>query len=219
MTTLVPAIEALVMALRHQILSGELGPRAPLNQNQLAAAFDLNRSQVREGLTVLSEERLVLMRPYATAVVAPLSLDEFQELHEVRLALEPMLSRLALPAVPRHHILQMRELLKLMAEADDGATWLNANDDFHGLLYRNANRPWLVEIVDRARRLTTRYTRVLLVEIKDRSADDQHGDILAAIEAQDGPELERRLIAHMRRGHDAVLGHMVQHPELLDSEH
>lgn len=218
MTTLVPAIEELVKDLRSQILSGELAPRAPLNQNQLATAFGLNRSQVREGLTVLSEERLVLMRPYATAVVAPLSLGEFQELHEVRMALEPMVSRLALAAVPRHHILQMRELVRTMQETEDGATWLDANDEFHGLLYRQSNRPWLIEIVDRARRLTSRYTRVLLFEMNDRTAETEHVEILEAIEAQDATALEARLIAHMRSGHDNVLQHMAQHPELLDSD-
>lgn len=218
MTTLVPAIEELVDGLRRQILSGELGPRSPLNQNQLASAFDLNRSQVREGLTVLSEERLVLMRPYATAVVAPLSLDEFQELHEVRMALEPLLSRLALATVPRHHILQMRELVKTMQDTDDGATWLDANDEFHALLYRQANRPWLVEIVDRARRLTSRYTRVLFVEMKDRTAEVEHVAILEAIEAQDSKELERLLVDHMKSGHDMVLQHLAQHPELLESD-
>lgn len=216
MTGLVPAIELLVQELRRQILSGELGPLAPLNQNQLASRFDLNRSQVREGLTVLSEERLVLMRPYATAVVAPLSLEEFQELHEIRLSLEPLLSRLALPTVSRHHLLQMRDLVETMQETDDGATWLDANDEFHGILYRQAKRPWIVEIVDRARRLTSRYTRVLLFEVKNRSAETEHLEILDAIENQDPHVLEERLVSHMRNGHDIVLQHLAQHPELLD---
>ena len=218
-TTLVPPIEELVNGLRRQILSGELGPLAPLNQNQLADAFNLNRSQVREGLTVLSEERLVLMRPYATAVVAPLSLEEFQELHEVRMALEPLLSRLALATVSRHHILRMQELVKTMQETDDGATWLDANDEFHGLLYRQAKRPWLVEIVDRARRLTSRYTRVLLFEVQNRTAETEHLEILEAIESHDPKVLETLLIAHMKSGHDIVLQHLAQHPELLDGGH
>lgn len=217
-TTVVPAIEALVSGLRRQILAGELGPGSPLNQNQLATAFGLNRSQVREGLTVLSEERLVLMRPYATAVVAPLSLHEFQELHEVRMVLEPMLSRLALATVPRYLVLQMREVVQTMQETHDGATWLDANDEFHGLLYRQADRPWIVEIIDRARRLSSRYTRVLVFEMQNRNAEMEHVEILQAIEAQDAEKLVDTLIAHMKSGHDMVLQHLAQHPELLGSE-
>jgi DNA-binding GntR family transcriptional regulator len=216
MTTVVPAIELLVRGLRSRILSGDLGPGAPLNQNELATAFDLNRSQVREGLSVLAEERLVRMRPYATAVVAPLSLEEFQELHEVRIALEPMLSRLALPMVTRQHILQMGEFIKIMEETDDGTTWLDANDEFHAVLYRLANRPWLVEIADRARRLNSRYTRVLVFEMQNRKGEPEHLEILEAIESQDTKELERRLISHIKGGHDLVLQHLAYHPELLE---
>lgn len=216
MTSLVPAIEELVATLRRQILSGELGPGAPLNQNELATRFRLNRSQVREALTALAEERLVRMRPYATAVVAPFSLDEFQELHEIRIALEPMLSRLALPAVNRQHVLQMRQLIETMAQTSDGATWLDANDEFHGILFRLANRPWLVEIVDRARRLNSRYNRMLVFELEDRHGEQDHRDILEAIENQDSKALETRLTNHIKTGHDVVLQHLVQHTELLD---
>jgi DNA-binding GntR family transcriptional regulator len=219
MTSLVPAIEELVATLRRQILSGKLGPGSPLNQNELATRFRLNRSQVREALTALAEERLVRMRPYATAVVAPFSLDEFQELHEIRIALEPMLSRLALPAVTRQHVLQMRRLIETMAETTDGATWLDSNDEFHGILFRLANRPWLVEIVDRARRLNSRYNRVLVFELEDRHGEQDHRDILEAIESQDSKALETRLISHIKSGHDVVLQHLVQHTELLDVAH
>ncbi len=218
MTTVVPAIEELVTGLRRDILSGALQPGTPLNQNDLARASDLNRSQVREGLTVLAEERLVRMRPYTTAVVAPLSLEEFQELHDVRVTLEPLLSRLALTAATRHHVLQMREKMRTMKAAEDGATWLEANDEFHAVLYRQAPRPWIVEIVDRARRLNSRYTRVLILDLDNRSGEQEHVEILEAIEAQDGNELEKRLREHIRSGHDLVLHHLVEHPELLGSE-
>lgn len=216
MTTLVPAIEVMVSSLRSRILSGDLGPGTPLNQNELAAEASLNRSQVREALTVLAEERLVKMRAYATAVVAPLSLEEFQELHDVRVALEPLLSRLALPTVTRHHILQMRELIRTMEETRDGTTWLDANDSFHRILYREANRPWIIEIVDRARRMNSRYTRVLVVDMENRRGEGEHMEILESIEHQDSKELETRLVDHIRSGHDLVLQHLLEHPEMLD---
>ena len=216
-TGLVPGVDKMVRDLRGQILSGELKPSAPLNQNDLSAAFDLNRSQVREGLSALAEERLVRMRPYATAVVAPLSLDEFQELHEIRVALEPLLSRLALPAVTRQHILQMRQFLQRMEGATDGATWLEANDQFHASLYRLARRPWMVEIADRARRLNRRYTRVLVFEMNDRTAEHEHHQILSLIENRDSKELEVCLLDHIKGGHDLVLGHLDHHPDLLDN--
>ena len=133
---------------------------------------------------MLSEERLVLMRAYATAVVAPLHLAEFEELHEIRMALEPLLSQMALPNLPRHHLLKMRGLNQLMQETDDGQTWLDANDEFHALLYREADRPWMVEIVDRARRLYSRYTRILVFEMGSRQGELEHVGIMEAI---DGP--------------------------------
>jgi DNA-binding GntR family transcriptional regulator len=216
-TVLPPASDGLAGHLRQRILSGELAPRAPLNQNDLANEYGLNRSQVRDALRTLAHERLVVMRAYATAIVAPLSLYEFQELHELRMALEPMLARIALPSILRPHVLQMRELLRVMSETEDGATWLDANDEFHELLYRQAARPWILEIVERARRLSTRYTRILIFELGSRDPDAEHAEILDVIEAQDFAGLERLLTAHMRKGHDLVFGHLIQHPEMLDA--
>jgi DNA-binding GntR family transcriptional regulator len=106
-----------------------------------------------------------------------------------------------------------------MAETTDGATWLDSNDEFHGILFRLANRPWLVEIVDRARRLNSRYNRVLVFELEDRHGEQDHRDILEAIENQDSKALETRLISHIKSGHDVVLQHLVQHTELLDVAH
>ena len=161
---------------------------------------------------------MVLMRAYATAVVAPLSLSEFEELHEIRMALEPLLSQMALPTLPRHHLLKMRELNELMQGSDDGETWLNANDEFHALLYRETDRPWMVEIVDRARRLTSRYTSILVVKMGSRQGELEHVGIMEAIEGQDTRELGRRLSAHMESGYDLVIKHLARHPELLGSQ-
>jgi DNA-binding GntR family transcriptional regulator len=104
-----------------------------------------------------------------------------------------------------------------MTETTDSATWMEANDEFHATLYRLANRPWLVEIVDRARRLNSRYNRVLIVILDDRNAEHDHRSILEAIEAQDSRGLEERLTTHIKVGHDAVLRHLLDHPELLDN--
>jgi DNA-binding GntR family transcriptional regulator len=131
-----------------------------------------------------------------------------------------MLSRMALQTLPRHLVLRMRQLVQDMEDTEDGATWLDANDEFHGLLYRQANRPWIVEIVDRARRLTARYTRVLIVDMNRRSQIGrvEHSDILDAIELRDSKLLETRLVDHMRSGHDIIVQHLAANPQLLTDQ-
>ena len=44
----------------------------------------------------------------------------------------------------------------------------------------------------------------------------EHLEIPAAIETQEPKELEHRLIAHVKSGHDLVLQHLLQHAELLE---
>jgi DNA-binding GntR family transcriptional regulator len=191
--------------LRRRIITGDFAPGAPINQNEIAAALGVSRSPIRDAIAALAAERLVLTKAHATAVVAPVSLDDLQELYELRMAIEPSLSRLALPNLNRVTLLHMEEQLQTMETSEDLAEWLVTNDRFHADLYRAAARPRMVEIVDRARQQTGRYTRMLITEVGAESSNLQHRRIYAAATRKDGAALEAELYQHLSSACDLIL--------------
>ncbi|HEX9835162.1 MAG TPA: GntR family transcriptional regulator, partial [Mycobacterium sp.] len=143
--------------LRVEILHGDVAPGSKLAQAGLADRFGVSRIPVRDALAILAGEGLVQPLSNATAIVTGMSVEELQELYDLRLSIEPRTTEIAVPNVGRADILYMRRQLAIMAEPVDGRTWLAANTEFHAAVYRRANRPRTIELIEQLRRLTDRY--------------------------------------------------------------
>ncbi|OYW76726.1 MAG: hypothetical protein B7Z37_07390 [Verrucomicrobia bacterium 12-59-8] len=85
--------------LRAEILNGTSAPGALLAESAVAKRLGVSRVPVREALFALEREGLVEFSPTGRAFVKELTPQDFEELHVLRLALEPLASRLAAPAL------------------------------------------------------------------------------------------------------------------------
>ncbi len=84
--------------LRAEILNGTSAPGALLAESAVAKRLGVSRVPVREALFALEREGLVEFSPTGRAFVKALTPQDFEELYVLRLALEPLASRLAAPA-------------------------------------------------------------------------------------------------------------------------
>ena len=142
--------------LRQRMLSGELRPGTRLSQQKVASEYGVSRMPARDALQALASEGLV-DTDATTAVVRRLSVTELQELYELREAVEPLLTRIAVPNVGRAELTRMSALLDRMEADPSPAEWLECNTAFHALIYLQANRPRMIQITEQLRRLTDRY--------------------------------------------------------------
>ena len=85
--------------LRAEILNGTSEPGALLAESAVAKRLGVSRVPVREALFALEREGLVEFSPTGRAFVKALTPQDFEELYVLRLALEPLASRLAAPAL------------------------------------------------------------------------------------------------------------------------
>jgi len=74
--------------IRRQILSGEYEPGKPLITNLLSEEIGVSRTPVRDALRQLEADGLVVIRPRLGASVKIMALAEFEEMNDMRLALE-----------------------------------------------------------------------------------------------------------------------------------
>ncbi len=167
----------------------------------------MSRIPIRDALRSLASEGLVQLRAHATASVTPLSIADLQELYEIRIALEPMLCRLALADLTPDHFRAMADSLAEMKEADEPAVWLRANNRFHQVMYAAAGRPRSEEIIRRARQQTARYTRIYY-ELDRRVADLEHEMILEAARQAQAKRLAALVTAHLSAGYETMLRYL-----------
>ncbi|MFD1176595.1 GntR family transcriptional regulator [Paenibacillus puldeungensis] len=79
--------ESIAAELRLQIINGTIKPGVVLSENRIAADFGTSRSPVREALKTLSGEGLITLQRMG-AVVNGLSLQDIEELYDVRYLIE-----------------------------------------------------------------------------------------------------------------------------------
>lgn len=197
-------------SLRERVSSGQLLPGTALSQAGLAEEYGVSRIPVRDALQQLASEGLVELRG-ATAVVTPLSIDDLQELYELREAVEPVATRLAVPRVGRAGITRMTHLLAVMDDPAIGpGTWVETNAAFHAEVYTLAGRPRMIAMVEQLRRLADRYIYFHLDVVGQAGhLQEEHRQILDAVKAQEARAAAELTRAHLASSHAVVLDYLL----------
>lgn len=193
------APEQVTQRLREAIATGVLRPGERLNQADLAERLGVSRMPVREALRRLEAEGLVTMQPYKGAVVAGISAQELQEIYEMRIALEVLALKRALPRMDDDHLGDMKDLLRAMDRESDTGEWVALNRQFHDLLYACADRPLLLDTVENLRVKSDRFLRLFATQ-RDRTshAQEEHWAIFHACRQGDVDAASRLLQGHLQ---------------------
>ncbi len=196
--------ELVVERLRQMILTGELASGSRLVQSDLAQAMEVSTTPVREALRDLATEGLVRFDPHRGAVVPELSFDEFKEIYEFRMALEPMAIRKAVKSVTPELLRRLDELHNRMLVETNPATWVQLNRDFHMSIYEAAVSPRVAAIIRSLQDASVMYVGVALGARGLLSeANEGHEAILAAVAAGDPDAAAEATLSHLQSSMNA----------------
>jgi DNA-binding GntR family transcriptional regulator len=193
--------DAVYATLREAILSRVLHPGQPFAEEDLANAFGVSRTPIREAILRLEAERLLERRGKRRLSVTAISPEEILEIYDVRVVLDGLAAGLAASKSTPPEISQLRWLNDQLAERgqhSDFAAMTMLNLEFHEALAK-AGRNWFLHnqlqgIQDWVRRFE-RST----FEFPDRwkGVIAEHDAIILAIEARDTAGAEQAAKTHM----------------------
>lgn len=125
-----PLGERVYETLRAHLRAGRMPPGRPLQEAVLAEQLGVSRTPVREALTRLESDGLVVSDGRSFTVPA-LSDRDIEDIYQLRFLIEPEALRLiAATGGERKRLAPLRQALQNMAaahEADDGAAFMEAN--------------------------------------------------------------------------------------------
>ncbi|QZY50713.1 GntR family transcriptional regulator [Leucobacter tenebrionis] len=211
--------ERIAGRLRHEILSGALGPGARIRQEDLAERFGASRAPVREALRILVHEGLVTTVANSGSWVSRLTLAECEEIYQMRERLEPLLLRYSAPSLTEEDYV---ELERLAAEIDDIAhagdidRFLQLDRAFHLASYSRAETQQLSDLISKLWNSTAPYRRAYVATWsaeQRRIANDEHNILIAALRDGNVAEAERVLTGHIRR----TRRQLTKHPEIFSA--
>ena len=200
--------EALVETLRDEIVQGDHAPGQYLRLEEIAARFDVSTMPVREALHDLEAEGLVTSFPHRGAMVTRLSPDELEDIYDMRVVLEEMATRLAVPLLTEATLAELTSLVEQMDNyLGDVAAVVRLNHEFHLTLYAASGRRHLCEINRNLRYRSQHYLHVFIVEAKSENippTQREHRAILEACKRGDAVHA-----AALMREHVAQVGHAI----------
>jgi phosphonate utilization transcriptional regulator len=188
--------------IERRILGGELVPGAKLNEAELAMAMGVSRGPVREAFRALEQAGLVHTQKNRGVFVRQVSLEEADEIYEVRAALEAQIGRLAAKRITPDQLERLRGIVKRMhsvGRSRDADAYFPLNLEFHEVLADAAANRALAANYRRVVNELNLYRRETLtrnVDIIPVSTQD-HEAIVNAIAKGDAAAAERLLYDHV----------------------
>jgi DNA-binding GntR family transcriptional regulator len=152
--------------LREQILIGELVPGAEIRQELLARQFGTSRVPIREALSRLQAEGLIILRPRRGFAVTSLNQAEIIEIFELRMAVEEHAMRIATKERTQTDVNEVEALVEAMETPAEAPSlrylqqWMSTNRLFHTRLIECAHRKRLSEVALNLRDAIEPYMRI-----------------------------------------------------------
>ena len=128
--------------MRDGIMSGAFMPGETLTLRGLATAFGTSLMPVRSAVNRLTVEHAIVALPNRSITVPKLSARDFDEMTEIRVALEPLATRLATANMDAAALDPLEQTNEAMKTAGPD-TYFALNRAFHFGIYAVARRPVL----------------------------------------------------------------------------
>jgi DNA-binding GntR family transcriptional regulator len=175
----------LAAALRAMIVDGRLPAGERINEVRLARELGVSRTPLREALNRLATEGSLTSTARFGYFARPLTVEEFEQIYDLRPLLDPEALRLA--GIPSPERLRRLETLngKFVA-ARDPETLIVRDDAWHLELLAGCPNRVLVEFIENIMRRTHRYELAWMREAPNVARSGEgHARVIAALRAGD----------------------------------
>lgn len=206
----VPASARIHTALRDAIVAMSLAPGSALQEKQIALAYGVSRTPVREAILKLADERLVDVFPQHGTFVSRISVEAVRDAMVIRSALERAGVRAAAeavaaaPAADRPTLMEpVRSAIRRQRIAHDSAALADfhaADEDFHQAIAELAGHPNLWRVIRQEKAHVDRCRLLALPSPHRRAAAiAEHTTVADAIASADADKAEAAMAAHLGR--------------------
>ncbi|MCC4585760.1 GntR family transcriptional regulator [Xanthomonas sp. NCPPB 1067] len=219
-----------LLSLRESILDGSLAAGTRLSELSVVQRLGVSRTPVRAALQRLCDEGLVSALPGGGYAVQAFSDRDVHDAIELRGTLEGLAARMAAErgigaaelAQAQRLLAQLDRIVGPSPDAIDLAAYVQINAQFHALLLAMADSDVLDRAVNRSVQLPfASPSGLVMAQTSDADArllltlaQDQHREVIAAIQQRQGGRAEALMREHARLAH-RNLRHVLQTPAAI----
>jgi DNA-binding GntR family transcriptional regulator len=192
-------------AIRDKIVSLEIAPGAPIEEELLAAELGVGRTPVREAIKRLAYSRLVVIYPRSGSYAADLDLADLEAICDMRERLEGLAAERAASEARYEERQELTALLDKLDSCTDPSELLDLDVVVHRAVHRMAHNPYLLDTLTQNLDLSLRMWNLA----RERLPDLEHhvhgqSEVLQAILDRDGARARALAEAHVRDFEDDI---------------
>jgi DNA-binding GntR family transcriptional regulator len=201
--------------LKADLISCRLKPGERLRTQDLCVRLDANLSAVREALSRLTSEDLVVAEPQRGFRAAPISFEELQDLSEARADIEALCVRRSIALggiewetrlVAAHHQLSQTPIFGSGDETAASDLFGPRNAEFHAALAAACDNQWLLRVRELLQIHAQRYINLSLAAARGRrDVDAEHRQIFDAALSRDTERAVKLVREHLARTAELII--------------
>lgn len=195
--------------IREMVLSGELTPGARIQIDVLREKLDMGASPIREALSILSSEQLVVRNEQRGFWAPAISSEDFAILLDTRCRVEAIAFADAIAqggSAWEERIVMLRYRLNSLDRTNHPGAWEIAHREFHAALISACPSRYLLNFCAQLYDLAVRYRNVArLVAYPERQITDEHAQIAEAALARNAERAVALLNDHYRKTGDFLV--------------
>jgi DNA-binding GntR family transcriptional regulator len=182
------------------ILEHRLHPGTKLVEERLAEIFGVSRARVREVLSRLAHEQIVVLIPQRGAYVAKPSIEQAIDVFEARRLIEPAVLRRLIETLTPEKLARLRQHQELELDArrrEDKRAVVRLSGEFHSLAADLAGNTALARSM---RELSVMTCLMIFLYDSPTSTScraDEHSQIIEAVARRDSARAERLMLEHL----------------------
>lgn len=198
-----PLRDAVFMSLRKAILTGKLKPGERLTEVKLGKLLGTSRTPIREAIRMLELDGLVTIVAGSGARVSKMTVEDLQEVMEIRSALEQLSAGLASERITEEEKEQLQDActsFNRITQSGDSIKIAEADVRFHDLILKAAKNDKLRGILDGLADNIYRYRYEFIQDdIRYEHLIAEHNEICSAILGGNREGAEKAAKNHIAR--------------------
>ncbi len=201
-------------ALKTEIIKGSLKPGTKLSEGKIAEQMGVSRTPVREALRKLAAEGFVKISPNQGVVVSNASVEDVQEVLQIRGVLEGLAARLATKTINEEEIKELEKYQKRMEHyinKDNVLAFSEMDAEFHELILNICGNNRLIQIRENLSDQAHRYRiRSLSVPGRLKYSFKEHQEIVEALKRKNSKQADRLSQKHIESVLKNILTHEIK---------
>lgn len=172
------------------IIDGTLTPGEKINDAEIAKILGVSRTPVREALQILAQQGFVVMKPGVATYVNDINPDDVYKLMPPLSVLQALAADTATDLLTEdeiEHLEFINESFNKSIEKEDYYSALKKDEDFHRLIVKSCNNPYIEKIIDEYQAHVRRFYFANSISLSKESYEE-HKCIIECIKNRDAKQ-------------------------------